>query len=443
MRKPSTIAYLLSAILSFSLEIQAKDIVITEYGAKPGAKVLCTQAIQKAIDYLTDNGGGRVIIPKGKFLSGAIVLKSDVTLHLEKGATLLGSKNPADYVLNKPRSDVYWSSQLILAGYANNIGVTGYGTIDGQGSVFTDENCNALGITRPMLLRIDNCKNITISGVKLRNAGVWMQLYYECENITIKDVNIYNHGNNCNDGLDINNCKNVTISGVTVDSDDDAICLKSSTLKTCENIKVTNCTVSSHCNALKIGTESLGGFKNISFTNCKVRTSKAKKVINGRANGISAISVESVDGAPLSNVFISDIDVKGTEVPIFVRVGNCGNTFTQKVSGIKRSSIKGVTIKNVDVRDAGSTGCSITGIPGQKVEDVHLSNITIRQKGGMPKIAAPKDDRADAYPEGTMWGTLPASGFFVKNAKNVTFDNVKVYTKKKDGRPYLYKVNVE
>ncbi|MBO4607931.1 MAG: glycoside hydrolase, partial [Prevotella sp.] len=317
------------------------------------------------------------------------------------------------------------------------------GTIDGQGAYFNDKDCNAVGITRPMLIRFDTCRDIIISDVTLRNSGVWMQHHFACDNLTIKNVKIYNHCNNCNDGMDINCCRNVTITGVTVDSDDDAICLKSTSLKPCENIKVSNCTISSHCNAMKIGTETLGDFKNISFSNCKVTPCKNKTVVNGRANGISAISIESVDGAAIENVLFTDITVKGTEAPIFVRLGNCGNTFDQKVTRPRRSSIKNITIQNVDVKNAGSTGCSITGIPGQKVENVHLSNITIRQDGGMPKVAAPQDNKESAYPEATMWGTLPATGFFVKNAKNVTFNNVQVFTRSKDDRPSLYKVDVE
>ena len=424
------------------MKIAAADYLITDFGAKSGMDVLNTVSIQKAIDECAKKGGGNVIIPKGKFLTGALQLKSGVTLYLDKKATLYGSTNPKDYVLYKKPGTII-TAQLIFAAGAKNIGIAGQGTIDGQGAHFNDKDCNAVGITRPMLIRFDTCSDIFISGVTLRNSGVWMEHYFACENLTIKNVKIYNHCNNCNDGMDINSCKNVTITGVTVDSDDDAICLKNTTLNSCENIHVSNCTISSHCNAMKIGTETLGGFKNITFSNCKVIPCKTSKVVNGRANGISAISIESVDGGAIENVLFTDITVKGTEAPIFVRLGNCGNTFDQKVTGIRRGSIKNVTIQNVNVKDAGSTGCSITGIPGQKVENVHLSNVTIRQEGGMQKVAAPTDNKEKAYPEATMWGTLPATGFFVKNAKNVTFNNVRVFTKSKDGRPALYKVDVE
>ena len=392
--------------LILAVSAQAKDIDITSYGAKQGTKRVCTTAIQQAIDACSKSGGGRVIVPRGKFLTGAIILKNGVTLHLSEGATLLGSKNPADYVIFKGQPGVYVTAQLIFAAQAKNIGISGSGTIDGQGKVFTDKACNALGITRPMLIRFDTCKGVRISGVTMRNSGVWMQLYHACENLTIEDITVYNHCNNCNDGMDLNGCSNVTVNNVTVDSDDDGICLKNVTLNPSRNIRVTNCIVSSHCNALKIGTETLGDISNVSFAHCTVKQSKQKKVINGRRNGISAIAVESVDGAKLENVTFDDITVDGTEVPIFVRLGNCGNTFGQKVSKPKKSSINGVSISNVTVTNAGNTGCSITGVPGQLVENVKLSNISITHSGGLGQVKAPVDEKVNSYPEGTMFGTL-------------------------------------
>ncbi len=429
--------------LFLALSIQAKDINIVSYGAKPSKKKLSTTAIQRAIDDVSKSGGGKVIIPRGKFTTGAIVLKSGVTLHLEQGATLLGSKKPADYVLGNGRPGVIITSQLILAMNAKNIGISGQGIIDGQGKKFTDRACNAHGISRPMLIRFDTCKGVKISGVTMRNSGVWMQLYHACENLTITGVTIYNHGNKSNDGMDINACKNVRVSGVAVDADDDGIVLKNTIQQPCENIVVENCTISSHCNALKIGTETLGDFSNITFRNCTIRPSSQKKVVNGRRNGISAISIESVDGARISNVRVSDITVDGTETPIFIRLGDRGTTYGQKLAAKKRGSISGVTIENVTVTNAGTTGCSITGIPGQKVENVRLSNIDIHHSGGMGAVASPRDEKEKAYPEGTMWGTLPAKGFFVKNARNVSFEGVNIRTSRTDARPGLVKENVE
>ena len=179
--------------------IAAADFLITDFGAKSGMDNLNTVSIQKAIDECAKKGGGRVIVPKGKFLTGALQLKSGVTLYLEKKATLYGSTNPKDYVLNKNSGKII-TAQLLFAAGAKNIGIAGPGIIDGQGAAFNDKACNAVGITRPMLIRFDTCRDILISDVTLRNSGVWMEHYFACENLTIKNVKIYNHCNNCNDG---------------------------------------------------------------------------------------------------------------------------------------------------------------------------------------------------------------------------------------------------
>ncbi len=426
----------------FAVGCTAKDVLITECGAKVGKNKISTEAIQKAIDLCHKSGGGKVIVPKGKFASGAIVLKNGVKLHLEEGAVLYGSKRPADYVLNKDRKDIIWTTQLIFAQGAKNIGITGSGVIDGRGAGFTDQACNAVGVTRPMLIRFDSCRDIIVSGVTLRNSAVWMQHYYACDNLVIKGITVDDFCNNCNDGIDITCCNNVTISDCLIESDDDGICLKTTSLRPCQNVTVTNCTVSTHCNALKIGLESLGDFSNITFRNCRVRPSN-KKVFNGLASGISAIAVESVDGGNIRNVVFDQIDVVGTEAPIFVRLGDCGNTYDQKVPKRRKGTLSGVSISNVTVTGAGNTGCSITGLPGQHVEDVKLSNISITHKGGMGRVMAPRDNKAADYPEGTMWGILPAKGFFVKNARGVSFDKVKIISTKNDERPPVYRENVE
>lgn len=435
---------LLAAAIAAMLPIlaTAADYNIKNYGAVAKKSHLSTAAIQKAIDECAAKGGGRVVVPKGKWLTGALVLKSGVTLYLERKATLYGSTDPRDYVLNKS-AKIIMTSQLIYAIQANNIGIAGEGTIDGQGAAFTDAACNAVKITRPMLIRFDTCKGITVSGVTMRNAGVWVQHYYDCENLTIKGITVFSHCNVCNDGIDITNCRNVLITQSKIDSDDDAICLKTFSEKPCENVTVTDCVVATHCNALKIGSETVGDFRNIKFSNCKVVRSKSKKVINGCAIAVAGIAVESIDGARISNVSFSDISINGTESPIFIRLGNRNDTYGHKPTKPQRGDINGVTIKNVTVKNAGTTGSSITGIPGQTVKNITLSNVIITHKGGQKERAIPKDNREKSEPNAMMWGTLPAQGIFVKYAENITTDEVNIRAKKADKRPAIYRVNVK
>ena len=422
--------------------LYSADYNIRDYGAVAKKSRLCTKALQQAIDDCSAHGGGRVVVPKGKWYSGAIVLKSGVTLYLSKDATLFGSTKPSDYVLN-PTAKIIMTTQLIYAGNASNIAIAGEGTIDGRGKGFTDEACHRFMVSRPMLIRFDRCRDVTVSDVTLRNAGVWMQHYYECDRLTIRNIKVWNYCNVCNDGLDITGCKDVLVSGCVIDSDDDAICLKTTSLTPCQNVRVENCTVGTHCNALKIGSETVGDFKNITFTNCRVVPSGSKKVINGTRIAVAALAVESIDGAAISDVTFSHITVEGSECPIFIRLGRRNDTYGNKLPKTLKGSIRGITISDVTVTGAGNTGSSITGVPGQVVENVTLTNVSITHKGGAQRVASPRDNREKSEPNAMMWGMLPAKGFFVKHAKNVKMNKVKLISTVADQRPEVVKEEVE
>ena len=157
-----------------------------------------------------------------------------------------------------------------------------------------------------------------------------MQHYLACEDLKISGISVYNHSNYNNDGLDIDGCRNVTVDGVTVDSDDDGICLKSTSGKPSENISIANCVISSHCNGLKMGTESSGGFKNVTIANCVVTPSAVNdSTIYGFIEGISGISLEMVDGGILRGVNISNVQIDGTKSPLFIRLANRARPYSE------------------------------------------------------------------------------------------------------------------
>ena len=174
-----------------------------------------------------------------------------------------------------------------------------------------------------------------------------------------------------------------------------------------------------------------------------------REKVFGRWNGISAISLEMVDGGVLENVTVSNIIVEETESPIFIRLGNRARGYKegQKIENVGK--ISGVHISNVQVRNAGPTGCSITGLPGYPVENIHLDNISIHHKGGVTAEMLPQinkniaNEHEKSYPEATMWGRLPAKGFFVRHARNVKFTNVEIRTEQTDARQNFVMVDVE
>lgn len=365
--------------------------------------------------------------------------------HLNHGAILYGSKNISDYQTIKPLYVALRTKgktrQLIYAEDQKNIAITGSGIIDGQGAVFKKQDYDDEGIDRPHLLQFINCERVRIENISMRNSGAWMQHFLACENLKVTGIEIYNHANFNNDGLDIDGCKNVTVSGVTVDSDDDGICLKSTSGKSCENISITNCVISSHCNGIKMGTESSGGFKNITISNCIVKPSAVDdRKIYGFTNGISGISVEMVDGGILRGINISNIHIDGTQSPIFVRLANRARPYSNTQSKIEVGSLSDVMISNITITNAMDFGCSITGIPGHPVKNISLSNITIETVGGgiAEDLKREIPEKEKAYPEAVMFGKLPAYGFFIRHAENIEMNNIRFYTKLAELRPALY-----
>ncbi len=442
-------AVLMSAVVP-ALTLSANDYLITDFGAKSDTTVLSTKAIQQAIDICSTSGGGRVVVPAGKYKTGTIVLRSHVDLHLETGATLYGSTLLDDYL---PMKTDYvslrtWDKtvQLIFADRVQDVSISGHGTIDGRGAAFKKLSWNDEGITRPHLLRFIQSQDINIEDVTLRNSGCWMQHYLACDRVQIHGIKVFNRNNYNNDALDLDGCHDVVVSNMIADSDDDAITLKSTSPRRCENIVVHNCIVSSHCNAIKLGTETNGGFRNINISNCVVRPSADQSTQffgDPSKRGTSAISLEIVDGGVLENVHVGNIVAEGTESPIFIRLGNRGRGYAKDVPVENIGTIKDVHLFNITVNGAGRTGSSITGLPGHPVENIWLSDITINQQGGCQQTAIPADEKEKDYPEATMWGILPAKGFFVRHARNVNFRNISISTTEPDERPEYVRVDVE
>ena len=428
----------------------ANDYNIRDYGAQNDTTVLSTEAIQRAIDDCSAHGGGRVLVPTGSYKMGSIILRSHVNLHLESGATLYGSTRVDDY--RKMKSSYVslrtqtTTIQLIYADSVEGVVIDGHGTIDGRGAAFSKLSWNDEGITRPHLLRFINSRDIAVRDVTLRNSGCWMQHYLACDRVRIEGIKVFNRNNFNNDALDIDGCHDVIVSNMLADSDDDAITLKSTSPRLCENVTIQNCIVSSHCNAIKLGTETNGGFRNIRISGCIVKPSadqRSQFFGDKGKRGTSAISLEIVDGGVMENIQVSDILVEGTESPIFIRLGNRARPYAEGIPVERVGSMRGLYLRNITVSGAGRTGCSITGLPGHCVEDVRLSDITIRQRGGCAKVAVPDDEKEQEYPEATMWGLLPAKGFFVRHARNVVFRNVEIVTDEPDERPEYVQVDVE
>jgi len=432
--------FLLTFALSFlshnlAVGFVGKAYNILDFGAKPDGITLCTQAIQNAVDQCADEGGGTVYFPAGTWLTGTLYLESHITLWLDSGCLLLGSKENKDY--GPPRKLAgtegetfsYWA--IIAGKNLEKIAIRGRGAIDGQGTNFKYKDG-----PRPKNIYLENCSDVLIEGLRLRNAGSWMQHYRRCDHLTIRDIAVFNHVSYNNDGLNIDSCRDVIITGCTVDSDDDAIVMKSLSLSPCENITISDCIVSSHCNSIKMGTESGGGFQNITVTNCTICSPRYSKVIYGRQRGLAGVALEIVDGGTLDRVAISNLTIKGVTVPIFMRLGNRARIYEKGQSKPEEGKFGNVIISNIIATECSQVGCSITGLPGHQIKNVTLSNIQLGFEGGGTKEDASQQipEKPTNYPESTMFGTLPAYGFFCRHVKGLRFHNLQLRTLAPDYR---------
>ncbi|MEO1257334.1 MAG: glycoside hydrolase family 28 protein [Bacteroidota bacterium] len=433
-----------------------KDYRVVQFGAVPDGKTMNTKAIQKAIDSAHEDGGGRVVFSAGRFLSGTIVLKSNVELHLMDGAVLLGSTDPDDY-LKISR----WKG-LVMANGQQNIGISGEGTIDGQGrklalhidSLFYAGQIDSARYNfvemrpkyylRPQNIEFVKCKNVSVTDVTIKNAACWVQTYDVCENVIIDNITVDSDAYWNNDGIDIQDCKNVQVTNCFVNAADDGICIKSQYPEhDCDSIYIANCTVRSSASAVKFGTVSHGGFKNVVIENIKVYDTFR-----------SAIAIEVVDGGICENILVQNIEAENTGNPIFIRLGDRSK---KRPPGI----LKNVTIKNVKVQVPferpdykyeirgpalpffhNTFPSSITGIPGHPVEHVLLENIEITYPGrgnnGLANLPLSRledvPEKIADYPEFSMFRELPAWGFYVRHVTGLKMENIVIKIEEPDYR---------
>lgn len=424
----------------------ADDYDITKFGAKADSTTLNTAAIQSAINSCSTTGG-RVIIPAGTYLSGTLYFKDNVTIHLMTGAVLKGSPEFKDYPdLAEGKKPV---RAFIYANGVNHIAITGQGTINGNGispefQLGDDSGPNGNG-GRPVLILMKGCKYIDVIDVHLQNSAFWMQNYVDCENLHVKGITVYNHANWNNDGIDIDS-KNVLIEDCTIDSDDDALCLKShASGHICENVTIRNCVISSNCNGIKFGTASVGGFRNINISNITIHEAPVDRIrhwqINMKYIGrpktvIDGIAIENVDGGITDNISISNIFMTNVQTPIFIKLGNRGATRGVKDPG----HLRNVTISNVTAESYSKMSSHITGFPGYDVENVQLNNIRILSMGkGTTEDARIKlPENATTYPENRIFGyVIPAGGLFARHVKGLSLQNCTWLTREKDERPVV------
>ncbi len=479
--------------LLHSAEAQTAGVYdVKAFGAKGDGQTVDSAAINKAIETAAAAGGGTVRFPAGTYLSFSLRLRSNITLYLDSGATILAAE-PGDkgkYDLPEPNEwDMYqdfghshWQNSLIWGIGLENVSILGPGKIDGtkgltrrgpgpRAEARPGDSPNSLGGGRPnnrpqtplgegaqrnpnnsmdgqgnKAIGLKLCRNVTLRDFSILMGGHFAVLATGVDNLTIDNVKMDTN----RDGFDIDACRYVRISNCAVNApNDDAIVIKSSFAlgfaRATEHLTITNCQVMGYdlgsffdgtfkrtqqqapdrdgvTGRIKLGTESNGGFKNITISNC----------IFDRSRGLA---LETVDGGLIEDITITNITMRDvTTAPIFLRLGS-------RMRGPKDTpigAIRRVNISNILVSDAETKFASLlVGLPGHPIEDVKLSNIRIVYRGGGTKedAAIEPPERENNYPEPSMFGTIPAYGFYVRHVKGLEMRDVEISFMKDEVRP--------
>ena len=316
-------------ILSSGIVLAAPDKVPhydpRTYGAKGDGISYDTVALQKAIDACGGTDGS-VVLSTGRYLCAQLTLRPRMTLHLEKGAILLGGTDPTDYPVLMPEKTSATANRrsLLFADKADGLTIEGDGEIDGQ--------CKLVKMSgkepeRPSLIRIFSSKNVTVRGITLRNPRMWTQVYSECSQLLLDHVIVIAPPDCPNlDGMDICDSHDVVIRNCDVFSEDDCICLKSHGKEGLQNILIeNNRMLSYHANGIKLGTATVGPVSHLMIRSNIVSYAK-----------YGGLCIESVDGSTVSDVVVHNLDLYRTSQPVFVRLahrkgnGGAGDLTTQE-----------------------------------------------------------------------------------------------------------------
>ncbi|HOK29889.1 MAG TPA: glycoside hydrolase family 28 protein [bacterium] len=409
---------------------------VKDFGATGDGINKDTDAFKKAISECQKNGGGTLYIPAGIYLTGPIHLKSNITLYIENGAVLKFSQDIDDYPTVYTRwegeeAEVY--SPLIYGEDIENIAVTGFGTIDGQGMLWWNLlRKKELRYPRPRGISFYRSRNITIDGIRIINSPSWTVNPIECENITVNNIKIQNPYDSPNtDGINPESCRGVRISNCYIDVGDDCVTLKSGTEDCreripCENITVTNCIMAHGHGGVVIGSEMSGGVRNVVISNC---------IFEGTDRGIR-IKTRRGRGGIVEDIRVSNIVMKNVICPFaFYMYYNCGKGGQEKRVWDKSAYpvdettpvVRRIYVSDVTVRQARAAAGFLYGLTEMPIEDVVFSNVVI----DMADNPEPEIPAMISFLE-----PMAKRGFILNTVKNARFLNVSV--NRQDGTAFEF-----
>ena len=465
-------------LVAFTISAQAAIYDVKSFGATGDGIHIDSHAINAALEQAARDGGGTVVLPPGTYLSYSIHLQSNVTLRVEKGATLKAAPvtDTQGYDGAEPNDSHYqdfghshWHNSLLWGDSLQHVTIEGEGLIDGTGVLSRGEPRRGYtGMPQANKgLALRDCRYVTIRGVSFLACGHFALLLTGVDDLLIENVTADTN----RDGFDIDCCERVVIRGCRVNTvNDDAIVLKCSYAlgwaKPTEHVLIEDCEVSGYdvgsllngtrttqtlkapdgdgpTGRIKLGTESNGGFRHITIRRCTFEHCRG-------------LALETVDGAPMEDVRVSRLTMHDIcNSPIYIRLGDR----MRGPATLPPSSVKDIRISHVNVSDADCRyACLIAGIEGHPVCDVRISDLTIGYRGGItlddvaqqrgcnPFFYEPartdKNRGVRSYPEPSAHGLQPAWGFSINHAEDITLRRIRLTTATPDERPWLHEDNV-
>jgi hypothetical protein len=418
------------------------SIDVSTLGAQGDNSTDNTLFIQQAIDSVSNSGGGEVIITNGTYLSSTIILKSDVTLRVTTGTTLKALPNYSsfpDIPYNvRSWSDTYTDRSLIFAEDANNIRITGGGTIDGNG---TSTGYLSISVkSRPFGMRLHGIDTLQIDSIHLRQAPQWFGHIDSCLNVHIFNISVYNQCFGSNDGIDIDGCLNVLVENSTFDTNDDCLPIKTHGYNICRDVMVRNCTMATFERAVKVGNETLGPLVNIHFQDITVIPS-SNTILALAEVPYNAMYIAVADGGSMDSIYFERINVQAkSQASIFIRLCDRGNNYNPFHPTVKY--LRNVWLNDISATQTSTIPNSITGIPGYPVQNINFHNVVLTVPGGGAPGSDSIGEQLGTRPEFNIWGdTLPAYGLFVRHADDLNLDSFCVILKSYDQRAEFYETD--